>query len=165
MESSGGIAGGRRALPAVTQAGLVFPACRAFAGARMKKILLSLLAGGFAAGAAFAQSSTPLPFSVTLGGVAAVAKDGEAFATVDKPVAADAAVAVGAKADMIIINVSRLAADGTPDSAAQPAVILLQNTQNSSLDKTMDQQKLASGPCLMSITADGQTALVRCTIK
>lgn len=131
----------------------------------MKKLLLSFLACGLAAGAALAQSEGPLPFTVSLGGVAAVAKAGEPFATVDKPVAADAAIAVGAKADMIIVNVSRLGADGTPDPNVQPAVILLQNTQNGSLGKTMDQQKLASGPCLMSITADGQTALIRCTIK
>jgi hypothetical protein len=131
----------------------------------MKKLLLSFLACTLATGAAWAQSEGPLPFSVSLGGVAATAKTGEPFATIDKPVAADAAIAVGAKADMIIVNVSRLGADGAPDPNAQPAVILLQNTQSSSLDKTMDQQKLASGPCLMSITADGQTALVRCTIK
>lgn len=127
----------------------------------MKKFLLSILA----CGAALAQSEGPLPFSVSLGGVAAVAKAGEPFATIDKPVAPDAAVAVGAKADMIIVNVSRLGADGAPDPNTPPAVILLQNTQNSTLDKTMDQQKLASGPCLMSITADGQTVLIRCTIK
>lgn len=131
----------------------------------MNKFFLSILACGLTAGTALAQSTSPLPFSVSLGGVAAAAKDGEPFATVDKPIPADAPIVVGAKTDMIIVNVSRLGADGAPDPNSQPAVILLQNTQNSTLDKTMDQQKLASGPCLMSITADGQTALIRCTIK
>lgn len=131
----------------------------------MKNLLRSLVAGLALGGACLAQSTSPLPFSVTLGGMAATAKEGEPFATMAKPVAADAAIEVGAKADMIIINVSKLGPDGTPDSTAQPAVILLQNSQTGSLAKTMDQQKLASGPCLMSITADGQTALIRCTIQ
>lgn len=131
----------------------------------MKILLLSVLASFALCVAGLAQSNSPLPFSVSLGGTAATAKEGEPFATVAAPVAADAAIAVGAKSHMIIINVSKLGPDGTPDSSAQPAVILLQNSQTGSLAKTMDQQKLASGPCLMSITADGQTALIRCTIK
>lgn len=131
----------------------------------MKNLLLSYVVGLALGGASFAQSTSPLPFSVSLGGTAATAKEGEPFATMAKPVAADASIEVGVKSDMIIINVSRLGPDGAPDSSAQPAVILLQNSQTGSLAKTMDQQKLASGPCLMSITADGQTALIRCTIQ
>lgn len=131
----------------------------------MRTILHSLLATLLLTGAVFAQAEGPLPFSVNIGGEAAVAKPGEPFAVIEKPVPADAKITVGAKGDMIIINVARLAADGTPDSAVQPAVILLQKTSSGSLDKTMDQQKLASGPCLVSITAEGQTASVKCTIK
>ncbi len=131
----------------------------------MKNLLLAFFASITLCPSAWAQSAGPLPFSVSLGGTAATAKDGEPFAKIAQPVAADAAIEVGAKSDMIIINVSKLGPDGTPNSGTQPAIILLQNSQTGSLAKTMDQQKLAPGPYLMSITADGQTALIRCTIQ
>jgi hypothetical protein len=114
---------------------------------------------------AFSQSTTPLPFSVSLGGNAAVAEAGKPFASVGTPVAADADISVGVSADMVIINVTKLGPDGSPEPGSQPAIILLQKSKTGSLAKTMNQQKIAPGSYLMSVTAAEQTALVRFTIK
>ena len=76
---------------------------------------------------------------MSLGGKAAAHTKGEAFAKIADAVAADAAIEIGAKAEMIIINAHKAKADGTPDSAAQPAIIILQGTNKGSLDKTMDK--------------------------
>ena len=110
-----------------------------------------------------AQEQTPLPFSVSLGGQAAQVKGkpGEAaFATVEKPVAANAPLEVGAKGDMIIVNVVAADDKGTPAAGAAPAVLLIQNGNKTTLDKTMDGQKLAAGSYLMSVVAEGRTASI-----
>lgn len=112
-----------------------------------------------------ADSTSPLPFPVSLGGIAATAEAGKPFASIDKPVAADAEISVGVKADMVIINATKTGPDGSPAPGSQPAIIILQQSQTGSLAKTMDQQKLAPGNYLMSISAGEQTALVRLTIK
>ncbi len=112
-----------------------------------------------------AQATTPLPFPVSLGGIAATAEAGKPFAAVDKPVAADAEISVGVQADMVIINATKTGPDGSPVPGSQPSIIILQKSQTGSLAKTMDQQKLAAGTYLMSISAAEQTALVRFTIK
>lgn len=131
----------------------------------MKHILITLLAIlGFTAPGAFAQEG-PLPFTVSLGGKAATHTKGEAFAKIADAVAADAAIEIGAKAEMIIINAHKAKADGTPDSAAQPAIIILQGTNKGSLDKTMDKQKLAAGKYFLSVVADGKTASIQFSIK
>jgi len=112
-----------------------------------------------------AQSTTPLPFPVSLGGIVSTAEAGKPFAAVDKPVAADAEISVGVQADMVIINVTKTGPDGSPAPGSQPAIIILQHSQTGSLAKTMDKQKLAPGNYLMSISAAAQTALVHFTIK
>ncbi len=134
----------------------------------MKKLLCCSLSVAFlfVSASLRAQSATPLPFSVSIGGNAATAPSGKPFASITKPVAADAEISVGTSSSgMIIINVARLGADGAPDPSKQPAIIILQDSSTGSLAKTMDQQKLAPGSYLMNITADGQTALVQLTIK
>ena len=112
-----------------------------------------------------AQSATPLPFPVSLGGIAAAAEAGKPFAVVDKPVAADADITVGVQADRVIINATKTGPDGSPVPGSQPAVIILQHSQTGSLAKTMDKQKLAPGNYLLSISAAAQTASIRFTIK
>jgi hypothetical protein len=114
---------------------------------------------------AIGQSATPLPFAVSIGGIPASAEAGKPFATISKPVAQDAEISLGVTPDMAIINVSKTGADGTPLPGAQPAIILLQKSPTGSLAKTMDQQKLAPGNYLMSITANSATALVQFSIK
>ena len=131
----------------------------------MKHILITLLAIlGLTVPGARAQDG-PLPFSVSLGGKAAAHTKGEAFAKIADAVAADAAIEIGTKAEMIIINIHKAKADGSPDSAAQPAIIFLQKTNTSALDKTMDKQKLAAGKYLISVVADGKTASIQFSIK
>ncbi len=132
----------------------------------MKKCLSLLLATALLPVVARAQSDeyTPLPFSVTVGGQAAQVKGKAAeavHATIEKPVAADAAIELGTKgAEMAIINVNATDEKGAPAQGATPAVIIIQNGSKTSLDKTMDGKKLAPGNYLMAIVAEGKTASV-----
>ena len=133
----------------------------------MKHFILSILAviGLLAVPARAQEDGSPLPFGVTVGGKAAAHKKGDAFAKIAEPVAADGAIEVAAKAELIIINVHKAGADGKPDSAAAPAVILLQKTNKGSLDKTLDGKKLAAGKYFLSVVADGKTASIEFSIK
>ena len=72
-----------------------------------------------------------------------MAKADTAFATIEKPVAADAALEVGAKSDMIIVNVVVADEKGTPKEGATPAIIVIQGGGKTTLAKTMDGKKLA----------------------
>ena len=127
----------------------------------MKPIALTLLATSLLTLRAFAGDA--LPFPVTVGGQAA--KDGAPFAKLTEPVAANAAIEVGAKADLIIINVHKAKADGSPDDAAQPAVILLQGKTTGALDQSMDKRKFAPGKYFLSISAGEKTASIQFSIK
>jgi hypothetical protein len=110
---------------------------------------------------AIAQDDGSLPFAVSLGGQAATYNKGEPFAKVAKPVKNDAAIEVTAKADgLIIINVNKTDEKGAPAAGAQPAIILLQNTNKGTLAGTMDKQKLAAGNYLLSVVAEGKTASI-----
>lgn len=133
----------------------------------MKHIILNIFALiGIATGTARAQEDgSPLPFGITLGGKPAAHKKGEPFAKIADAVAADATIEIATKAELIIINVSKAKVDGTPDSAAAPAIILLQGTTKGALDKTMDKKKLAAGNYYLSVVADGKTASIQFTVK
>ena len=132
----------------------------------MKKCLSFLLVAALLPVLVQAQSDehTPLPFSVTIGGQAAQVKGKGAdavHATIEKPVAADAAIELGTKGgEMAIINVNAADEKGAPAQGATPAVIIIQNGTKTSLDKTMDGKKLAPGNYLMAIVAEGKTASV-----
>ena len=127
----------------------------------MKTVLVTLLIT--AAAAITSLASDALPFGVTLGGQAA--KDGSPFASIEKPVAHNAELIVAGKADLIIVNVSAADDKGNPKEGATPVVILLQGASKTTLDKTLDGQKLASGRYAMNVTMDGKTALVKFEIK
>lgn len=132
----------------------------------MKKILLSIL--GIVASAslsASAEESTALPFPVKVAGQAATYKKGEPFAKLDQPVANNADLQVDAKAEMIIVNVGKVNAQNEPDPTKQPAVILLQGTTKTTLDKTMDGKKLEPGTYLLSISAGERTATIKFNVK
>ena len=107
----------------------------------------------------------PLPFGVTIGGQTATYKEGQPYAQVEKPVTADAAITVDTKEEVSIINVNKTGADGDPDPAAQPAIILLQGTNKGSLAQTVDKQKLGAGKYLISITSGELTATIKFEIK
>jgi hypothetical protein len=127
----------------------------------MKKFVFGLGGGILALGLATLQAQDgSLPFPVSLGGQAATYKAGEPFAKVAKPVKSDAAIDVTTKADMIIINVNKTNEKGEPEGAGQPAVILLQGTTKSALDKSMDKRKFAAGNYLLSVVAEGKTASI-----
>jgi hypothetical protein len=78
---------------------------------------------------------------------------------IEKPVAANAPLEVGAKGDMIIVNVVSANEKGTPVEGATPAIILIQG-RKTTLDKTMDGAKLAAGNYMMSVVAEGKSASV-----
>ena len=128
----------------------------------MKTLLLalvSIITTGLVT--ALAQDDGSLPFPVSLGGQSATYKKGEPFAKLDKPVKNDAAIEVTAKADqMIIINVNKTDEKGAPAAGAQPAIIILQNTNKGTLAGTMDKQKLAAGNYMLSVIASGKTATI-----
>jgi hypothetical protein len=131
----------------------------------MKTLLFSLFATFFAASALSAQEVTSLPFSVKFGGQAATYKKGEAFAKVEQPVATNAELSVETKDSTVIVNAVKASAKGEPVAGAQPAVILLQNTSKTTLDKTLDGKKLDPGTYLFSVVAGGQTASIIVTLK
>ncbi len=107
----------------------------------------------------------PLPFAVTVGDQAATHQTGQAFALVAKPVAADAVLSVDSQAELVIINVHKAGADGQPDPATQPAVILLQGTRKGTLAQTMDKQKLSPGKYFLSIVSGEKTASIKFEIQ
>lgn len=111
----------------------------------------------------WATASDSLPFPVTIGNQAV--KPGEPFAKLPEPVAADASLEITSKPELIIINLTKAAADGTPEPGATPAVILLQGTTKGKLNQTMDQKKPAPGHYLMSVVAGGQTATIQLRIR
>ncbi|HSJ03126.1 MAG: hypothetical protein ACAI34_23060 [Verrucomicrobium sp.] len=128
--------------------------------AKILTVLFITIGSSFAA-----PAEGPLPFPVTVGSQDATHKAGEPFAKVEKPVTSDAALSVGVKADMAIINVHKLKADGTTDETAQPAIIIFHGTDKGTLAQTMDKQKLPAGKYLLSITAGEATATIQIEIQ
>lgn len=131
----------------------------------MKNILLLL--GAFLCCTTFLRAAddyTPLPFPVSIGGQSAQVKGTGAeamHATIDKPVPANAPIEVGAKSDMIIVNVVTASDKGIPLEGAAPVVLIIQgNGGKSALDRTMDAKKFAPGNYLLNAVADGKTASI-----
>jgi hypothetical protein len=110
------------------------------------------------------EENTALPFSVSLGGQAAKAVAGSPFAKIETPVAANAALEVGASG-MIIINVASANEKGEPKEGDTPAVIVIQSGNKTTLDKTMDGKKFSAGNYHMAVVADGKTASVSFKIQ
>jgi hypothetical protein len=124
-------------------------------------VFLALFASLFLSqSVARADGAASLPFAVSVGGQAAQAKPDAALATIEKPVAADAALEFGAKGDMIIVNVVTADEKGTPVEGATPAIIVVQGGNKTTLAKTMDGKKLATGNYLMAVVAEGKSASV-----
>jgi hypothetical protein len=125
-----------------------------------------MLALGLSAVVAHAteEENTALPFSVSLGGHAAKAVAGSPFAKIDKPVAANAALEVGASG-MIIVNIASANEKGEPMEGATPSVIVIQSGNKTALDKTMDGKKFSPGNYHMAVVADGKTASVSFKIE
>jgi hypothetical protein len=127
----------------------------------MKRLLLFFIIWAAFVCGLFASDS--LPFPVSLGGQAA--KDGTPFAKIENPVAADAELAVDSKSDMIIVNVNLVNAKNEPVPGSTPAVILLQGKTKTTIDKTMDGNRLSAGNYIMSVVSKGKTASILFTIK
>ena len=127
----------------------------------MKRLLLLFIVSAACACSVLASDS--LPFPVSVGGQSA--KDGTPFAKIEKPVAADAELAVESKESMIIVNVHAVDAKNEPIPDSTPAVILLQGKMKTTLNRTMDGKKLAPGNYILSVVSEGKTASILLTIK
>ena len=125
----------------------------------MRKLFLTGLVLIF--GLVMAAQETSLPFKVKVGGQEA--QDGKTFATVAEPIASNAELEVDSKEAMIIVNVFPSDDKGKTSGAAK--IIMLQNTNKTNLDKTMDKSKLKPGTYLMNIVAGGATARVLFKVK
>ncbi len=110
----------------------------------MKAILAALVC---LAGVVAAEERPDLyPFDVTLGGVKAVMKEGNAlFAEVPEAVAADAVLALEKEVPMLIVNAFPCKEDGTVEDAQAVGVIFANNTAEVKLSDTMDKQPLKPG--------------------
>ena len=118
------------------------------------------------AAAPAAPAFNALPFGVTLGGQAAAGKAGAIFATVDQPVADNAALAVTVEnPDMVIVNAFPADDAGKEIAGAAPHTILIQKSNKGTLDQTVDKKPLPAGNYLMNVMAGGQTARVFFKVK
>ncbi len=127
--------------------------------------LIFILLTAFALAPVIARADDPftLPFPVSIGGQAAAIKGDAAtatFALIEKPVAANAALEVDVKADMIICNIVAADEKGAPKEGASPAVLLIQGGNKTTLDKTMGDVKFAPGSYMIAVVAEGKTATV-----
>lgn len=119
--------------------------------------------------AAFAADEewTPLPFPVKIGGHEPKIADKKAtFAVIADAVANDAELEATVKdSTMIICNVVAVDEKGNPAQGASPVVIMLQNTNKTKLNKTLDGKPLAAGSYRIAVVADGKTSMVNFKIK
>ncbi len=105
-----------------------------------------------------------LPFGVTIGGQSAcVLPPLDQFGTLAGPVAPDAVISVAASVDSVIINAFPCDVSGTVDSAAQPAIIVMQKTTSAKLSDTLDKKPLAPGKYMLNVVA-GQLGTARLVI-
>ncbi len=120
-------------------------------------------------GTAAGESKYTLPFPVMIGGQKAAPLN-STCASIADPVAVNAPIEVGvdmASSEQVIVNAFKSSADGTVESGAQAAAILVfkKGEEKSSLDKEMQNKKLAAGTYTANIVAKGKTARVVFTVK
>lgn len=132
----------------------------------MKLTQLLFLAAFGLTSLVLAEENSILPFPVKIGGQSAKAAN-QIFATIEKPVAADAEVEVEGQPQMLILNVFKSSPKGDVDNSAQPAIIMVQNSGKVKLDATMDKSKLTPGVYLANIVDSnkGATARVLFTVE
>ncbi|NOY75617.1 MAG: hypothetical protein GXP32_07475 [Kiritimatiellaeota bacterium] len=107
-----------------------------------------------------------MPFSVTIGGQKTIKKSSICSA-IEKPVADNAEIVVGAKTnDTVILNIYPCDSDAKIARGAKCAIILIKKGQKSAtLDQTASKKKLSSGTYLMNATANDKTARVMFKVK
>ena len=119
-----------------------------------------------AMGAAAEDDFTPVPFPVKIGGQSAKAEKGKTFGQIADPVAADAELEVEIKDKaMVIVNFFPTDAAGKPRAGATPAILMLQNNNKGTINKTLDGKALAPGTYQANIVADSKTAMILFTVK
>lgn len=99
------------------------------------------------------------PFKVKLNGhEAAKSSETALFATIAKPVPANASIEVAATGQ-VIVNAFQCDADGNPIQAGVTAVLIFEAPKGS-LDKTLDGKPLEKGKYLANIVAGGETSRI-----
>ena len=116
--------------------------------------------------AGYTQDYNPLPFVVTLGNQEAIlSEDNVTVAVISDPVPNDAEIIVDNDSGMVIINVFPTDGEGNATPGTQPLVILIQDGNKTTLDKTVDNKTLESGNYVMNIVVSGKTARVLFTVE
>ncbi len=130
----------------------------------MKKVAsLLIVAVMLIAPAVFAENAL-YPFDVKLNGETAKTKGNNAiFATFSNSFPADASLEVAASGQ-VIVNIFPSDKAGNPVAGQAPAILLFQ-APKSSLAKTMDGKKLASGTYLANVVAESKTSRIVFDIK
>ncbi len=107
-----------------------------------------------------------LPFDVKMAGQNAEVKDKiSVFAVIENPVTNDAELEVAGDHEIIFINVFPSDKNGAAILGTQPSVIVIQGSNTTKLDQTMDKKALSPGTYVMNIVASGQTARVLFQVK
>lgn len=110
--------------------------------------------------------NTALPFAVKLGGQQAAAKGDANFATVEQPVADNAALEVAVEnPEMVIINVFPSDDNGKVKEGAAAIIIMFQKTNKGTIDQTVDKKKIPAGTYLMNIVAGEKTSRMVFKVK
>ena len=127
---------------------------------------ITLLALAFGAARLHAEDNTPLPFTVKIGGQEAKAADKKEYGEVANAVASDAELEVGVKdKTMVIVNIWPLTAEGKPKADGAAAILMIQNANKTTLNKTLDGKALPAGNYRMNIVGDNNTAMVNFKVK
>lgn len=125
-----------------------------------------VLVAVFCAVAVQAEDFTPLPFPVKIGGHSPKVDDVKKIGVVAEAVASDAELEVTVKDNaMVICNIVAANEKGDVKEGAIPAILIIQKSSKTALNKTMDNKALAAGTYRINIVADGKTAIVNFTVK
>ncbi|MFN5540190.1 MAG: hypothetical protein ACK481_09070 [Candidatus Melainabacteria bacterium] len=104
-----------------------------------------------------ADEVNPLPFKVKVAGQEAKVKS---------PVSASADLEFEVKdKSMIIINIFPFTDRGIVDNAAKPKIILVNQSNKTKLNKTMDKAALQPGNYLMNVVADQKSSRILFEVK
>ena len=112
-----------------------------------------------------ADEVNPLPFKVKVAGQEAKVKS-PVYAGIEKPVSASADLEFEVKdKSMIIINIFPSTNKGIVDKAAKSKIILVNQSNKTKLNKTMDKSALKPGNYLMNVVADQKSSRILFEVK
>lgn len=109
----------------------------------------------------------PLPFPVMIGGQTAHRVDGNlTHAIIDKPVTANAPMAVSGQSGQVIANIFVSNAQGQPQSgSSQPLILIFSAKENKPISDNMSHTAPKPGWYLANVVAGGATSRVVFQVK